>query len=140
MPTNSSSGENLPTFLTNLVQAGFPSPGEELDTSPLDTNQLLVRNPAATFFMRVTGNSMQDAGIYDGDIVVIDKSLQAQDGDIVVAVLNGAYTLKRLRKKGTLVRLQAENKRFADITMNDGDELTIWGVVTFTLRALRSAH
>jgi DNA polymerase V len=139
MPTTNNNSE-LPTLLTNLVQAGFPSPGEELDTSPLDTNQLLVRNPAATFFMRVTGNSMQDTGIYDGDIVVIDKSLHPQEGDIVVAVLNGAYTLKRLRKKGGVVRLQAENKQFADILINEGDELTIWGVVTFTLRALRPSH
>ena len=138
MPMTNNS--DLPTYLTNLVQAGFPAPGEELDTSPLDTNQLLVRNPAATFFMRVTGNSMQEAGIYDGDIVVIDKSLHPQDNDIVVAILNGAYTLKRLRKQQNRIYLQAENKQFKDLVVNEGDELEIWGVVTFSLRSFRQQH
>lgn len=126
-----------PTLLLNLIQAGFPAPGEELDTSPLDTNQLLVRNPAATFFMRVTGNSMQDAGIYDGDIVVVDKSLAAQDGDIVVAVLNEAYTLKRLGHKAGKPELKAANAAYKNIEITEGDELRIWGVVTFVLRSVR---
>lgn len=124
-----------PTFLEGFLQAGFPSPGDDLEGSPLDTNQLLVRNPAATFFMRVSGQSMRDLGIFENDIVVIDKSLDAKNGDIVVAVLNGAYTLKRLsigaNKRPILV---PKNAAFTDIEMQESDELSIWGVVTFVIR------
>ena len=127
-----------PTLLVNFVQAGFPSPGEELEGSPLDTNQLLVKNPAATFFMRVSGNSMQDGGIYDGDIVVVDKSLEPKNGDIVVAILNDAYTLKRLSLKGRPApRLMPDNPAYTPIDVAAGDELRIWGVVTFVMRSLR---
>lgn len=126
-----------PTLLVNFITAGFPAPGEDLEGSPLDTNQLLVRNPAATFFMRVTGNSMQDGGIFDGDIVVVDKSLEPRDGDVVVAVLNEAYTLKRLAHVNGVPKLIAENKTHGQITIEQGDELRIWGVVTFTVRPIR---
>lgn len=129
---------NKPTYLASLVQAGFPSPGDDLEGSPLDTNELLVRNPSATFFMRVSGQSMRDAGIYEGDIVVIDKSLSAKDGDMVVAILNGNYTLKKLQlKKGSVPVLLPANDEFHDLRMKDGDELSIWGVVTFVIRSTR---
>lgn len=129
--------ERQPTLLVNFIQAGFPAPGEDLEGTPLDTNQLLVKNPAATFFMRVTGSSMQDVGIFDGDIVVVDKSIDARDGDIVVAVLNEAYTLKRLTHSGGKPQLQAESKTHPAIEVEQGDELRIWGVVTFVLRSVR---
>lgn len=126
-----------PTLLVNFIQAGFPAPGEDLEGSPLDTNQLLVKNPAATFFMRVTGSSMQDVGIFDGDIVIVDKSLSARDGDIVVAVLNESYTLKRLAHVNGVPRLVAESSTHPAIDIEQGDELRIWGVVTFVLRSVR---
>lgn len=129
---------NKPTFLKSLIQAGFPSPGEDLEGSPLDTNELLVRNPSATFFMRVSGQSMRDAGIYEGDIVVIDKSLTAKDGDTVVAILNGNYTLKKLHlNKGKAPVLLPSNDAFHDLHMGGEDELSIWGVVTFVIRSTR---
>lgn len=127
-----------PTLLTGFLQAGFPSPGEDLEGSPLDTNQLLVRNPAATFFMRVSGQSMRDAGIYEGDIVVIDKSLSAKNGDIVVAVINGDYTLKKLvTEKGKAPKLAPANSDYSLLEPSGNDEMTIWGVVTFVIRAMR---
>ncbi len=132
------SDDKKPTFLEGFLQAGFQSPGDDLEGKPLDTNQLLVRNPAATFFMRVSGQSMRDMGIFENDIVVIDKSLDAKNGDIVVAVLNGAYTLKKLsigaNKRPTLM---PKNDDFSDIEMQEADELSIWGVVTFVVRSVR---
>lgn len=129
--------KNNATLLLNLVQAGFPSPGEELDTAPLDTNKLLIRNPAATFFMRVTGSSMQDAGIFDGDIVVVDKSIEPRSSDVVVAILNEAYTLKRFRIIGGAPHLMPDSTKHSEIEIHQGDELRIWGVVTFVVRSLR---
>jgi DNA polymerase V len=125
------------TLLLNFVQAGFPSPGEELDSSPLDTNKLLIRNPAATFFMRVTGSSMQDAGIFDGDIVVVDKSIEPRSNDVVVAILNEAYTLKRFRLISGSPHLLPDSKTHSEIEIHQEDELRIWGVVTFVVRSLR---
>lgn len=132
------SNDQKPIFLEGFLQAGFPSPGEDLEGTPLDTNQLLVRNPAATFFMRVSGQSMRDIGIFENDIVVIDKSLEAKNGDVVVAVLNGAYTLKKLAiGADKQPRLIPKNNEFNDIEMQESDELSIWGVVTFVVRSVR---
>lgn len=132
------SDADKPTLLTGFLQAGFPSPGEDLEGSPLDTNELLVRNPSATFFMRVSGQSMRDAGIYEGDIVVIDKSLQAKNGDTVVAVINGDYTLKKLvMAKGKAPKLVPANNDFNELEMSGNDEMSVWGVVTFVIRSTR---
>ena len=128
-----------PTFLASLVSAGFPSPGDDLEGSLIDTNQLIVKNPSATFFMRVKGVSMKDAGIYEDDIVVVDKSLTARNGDTVVAVINDNYTLKRLSFDNGAAVLQAANEDFSDITPSGEEELRIWGVVTFVLRSMRPA-
>jgi DNA polymerase V len=126
-----------PTLLAAFLQAGFPSPGEDLEGSPLDTNELLVRNPAATFFMRVSGQSMRDAGIYEGDIVVIDKSITPKNGDTVVAIINGDYTLKKLiTGKGKAPRLAPANTDFDTFEASGNDEMTIWGVVTFVIRSV----
>lgn len=129
---------NKPTLLVSLLQAGFPSPGEDLEGSPLDTNELLVRNPSATFFMRVSGQSMRDAGVFEDDIVVIDKSIEAKNGDTVVAVVNGNYTLKKLAiNKGKSPKLLPANDSFDVLEMSGDDEMTIWGVVTFVIRNMR---
>lgn len=132
------SKQNQPTILTGFLQAGFPSPGEDLEGSPLDTNELLVRNPSATFFMRVSGQSMRDAGIYEGDIVVVDKSVAPKNGDTVVAVVNGDYTLKKLGiGKGTQPRLIPANNDFSELALSGNDEMSVWGVVTFVIRGMR---
>jgi DNA polymerase V len=117
------------------VQCGFPSPAEDHCRTRLDVRDLLVRHPDATYFMRVRGPSMRDAGIDDGDYVVIDRSLPARQGAIVVAVVDGEFTLKRLNRRGGRVRLQAANPVFPDIELRDGQELFVWGVVTWTLKS-----
>ncbi len=116
------------------LQCGFPSPAEDHAEQRLDLANLLVGQPDATFFMRVRGPSMRDAGIDDGDIVVIDRSIAPQHRHIVVAVLDGEFTIKRLYRKGRIVRLEAANPTFPNIEIKDGQELVVWGVVTWTLR------
>lgn len=116
------------------VQCGFPSPAEDHQQTRLDVRDLLVRRPDATFFMRVRGPSMRDAGIDDGDYVVVDRSITPKHGHIVVAVVDGEFTIKRLLRRGGRVRLQAANPTFSDIELHDGQELIVWGVVTWTLK------
>lgn len=123
----------------STVQCGFPSPAEDHAQKRLDLNELLVNQPDATFFMRVRGPSMRDAGIDDGDYVVIDRSIEAKHGQVVLAVVDGEFTIKRLFRRAGRVKLQAANPTFSDIEFRDGQELTIWGVVTWTLKGLLPA-
>lgn len=118
------------------IPAGFPSPAENDVEQTLDLNRLLVRNRDATFFLRVDGDSMLGAGIHDGDLLVIDRSLPAQPGRIVIAVLDGALTVKRLEKRGARLFLLPENPAFAEIEVGEAQELMIWGVVTQVIHAL----
>lgn len=127
----------LPSYVWTVpttVQCGFPSPAEDHSEQRLDVSSLLIQQPDATFFMRVRGASMRDAGIDDGDLVVIDRSISAKHSQIVVAVVDGEFTIKRLHKKGRQVRLDAANPTFPNIELKDGQELVIWGVVTWTLK------
>lgn len=123
----------------STVQCGFPSPADDHAQKRLDLNELLVNQPEATFFMRVRGPSMRDAGIDDGDYVVIDRSITPKHGLVVLAVIDGEFTIKRLFRKGGRVKLQAANPTYSDIELRDGQELTIWGVVTWTLKGLLPA-
>lgn len=118
----------LPLGLTP-VSAGFPSPAEDYADKGLDLNQYLVRNPVSTFYFQVRGDSMQDAQIYDGDILVVDRSIEACHGHIVVAFVNGERLVKRLYRRGSRVALLAENKAYPPLVMTEGGELEIWGVV-----------
>lgn len=119
------------------VPAGFPSPAEDYVEGTLDLNEHLIAHREATFFMRVKGHSMAGAGIADGDLLVVDRALEAGDGDIVVAVLDGELTVKRLWRRGGRVRLVAENPAFDPIELKDGQELVVWGVVTSLIRRVR---
>ena len=119
------------------VQAGFPSPAEDHLEKSLDLNEHLVRNPAATFFVRVEGDSMRDAGIHGGDILVVDRSLIPADRQIVVAMLDGDFTVKRMRRKNGGVFLESENDTFPPIEIGENQELVIWGVVTFIIHQAR---
>jgi DNA polymerase V len=119
------------------VQAGFPSPADDHMERSLDLNEHLVANPAATFFVRVQGDSMQDAGISNGDILIVDRSLEPKDRQIVVAMLEGEFTVKRLRQRGEKVFLEAENSAFKPIEVAKDQELVIWGVVTFVIHQAR---
>jgi DNA polymerase V len=120
----------------SVIPAGFPSPADDFHET-FDIASHIVRYPAATFFMRVAGNSMSGAGIFDGDLVVVDRSLEAESGDIVVAVLNGEFTIKRFRRNGSTVELVPENPKYRKITLHEGMELEIWGVVTGTYKSFR---
>jgi len=126
---------SLPLF-TGKVAAGFPSPADDYVDKTLDLNELLVQKPAATFFARAQGDSMLGAGIHPNDILVIDRSIEAVPGKIVVCALNGELTVKRLAKDGERWKLQAENPAYPDIPIHDDLELVIWGVVTNVIHAL----
>ena len=125
-----------PLFLSR-VPAGFPSPAEDYVECGLDLNEHLIAHREATFFVRVKGHSMTGAGIRDGDLLVVDRALEAGDGDIVVAVVDGELTVKRLWRRGGRVRLLAENPAFAPIELKDGQELAVWGVVTSVIHRVR---
>ncbi len=118
------------------VRAGFPSPAEDFDEGSIDLNRFLVSSPASTFYLRVSGRSMERAGILDGDYVVVDRSRRAAEGDVVVAVLDGEFTLKRLQRRGKRWALCAEGGQFGDIEVDDEAASGIWGVVTGSFRRL----
>lgn len=120
--------------VSSTIQCGFPSPAEDHQQKRLDLNELLIQQPESTFFMRVRGASMQDAGIEDGDFVIVDRSIQPKHGHIVVAVIDGEFTIKRFYQKNNLVKLLAANSRYADIEPREGQELMIWGVVTWNFK------
>lgn len=131
------SGENnFPPLMSNTIAAGFPSPAEQYVEAPLDLNQLLISRPAATFFLRVAGDSMIDAGIFEGDILVVDRSIEAKDGMIVVACVDGEFTVKTLKKDTGFIRLEPANSSYPVITFKEGMELRIFGVVTSTIHRL----
>lgn len=111
------------------ISAGFPSPAEDYADRSLDINEYLVRNPVSTFFFQVQGDSMQGAEIFDGDILVVDRSITPQHGHIVVAFLNGERLVKRLFRRGGRIALIAENPDYPALDLHDGVELIIWGVV-----------
>jgi len=118
------------------VSAGFPSPADDYIEQALDLNQLLIKKPAATFFVRAEGDSMIGAGIHSNDILVVDRSIEAVPNKVVICALNGELTVKRLvSKQGQLV-LMAENPLYPDIPLHEGIDMTIWGVVTNVIHAL----
>ena len=126
---DSKTGLSLPLFVGG-VSAGFPSPAEDYTDQKLDLNELLIKNPAATFFVRVDGDSMTGAGIHHDDILVVDRSRQAVNRDIVIAVLDGELTVKRLIRQDRCGRLVAENPDYPSIEIGSEDSCEIWGVVT----------
>ena len=123
------------------IRAGFPSPAEDYLIDSLDFNRDLIKHPEATFYGRVSGDSMEDAGIDDGDIAVIDRSLEAQDGDIVVGYVNGEFTIKFLdlkHKADGYIELRPANKKYDPIRVEEYDEFEVWGVVVWTIKNWRS--
>ncbi|MBD1593928.1 translesion error-prone DNA polymerase V autoproteolytic subunit [Arthrobacter sp. S1_S22] len=112
------------------VAAGFPSPAQDYFDGRIDLNAHLIKDITSTFVVRVTGDSMERAGISDGDELIVNRALEAKDGSVVIAVLDGELTVKRLRLTATGVVLQAENPKYPDIKVPALSELTIWGVAT----------
>jgi len=119
------------------VEAGFPSPADDYLERGIDLNEELIRNPAATFLVRVKGDSMRDAGIHSGDVLIVDKSLTPTDRKIVVAMIDGNFTVKRFRKRGGQVFLEAENPEFSPLEVTEGQELSIFGVVSYIIHQAR---
>jgi DNA polymerase V len=118
------------------IPAGFPSPAEDFKENNLDLNDYLIRNKSATFLIKVTGTSMEGAGIFDEDILVVDRAAEVSDGRIILGVLNGEFTVKRLKMKGDQVVLLPENNNFNPIVITHDTDFKIWGVVTFCLHKL----
>lgn len=114
----------------STVSAGFTNVAEDFTETELDLNEYLIKNPAATFFVKVVGTSMIGAGIHPNDMLVVDRSLDPRDGAIVIALLNGEFTVKRLRKRGGKIKLLPENSKFRPVPVQPCDEFEIWGVVT----------
>ena len=123
----------LPLF-SHKVPAGFPSPADDYVQGSLSLDEYLIQHKEATFFVRVKGNSMVDAGIFDGDLLIVDKSLDPQSGDIIIAVVDGELTVKRLLQRNGSYILKPENSLFKDIVFKDGQELVVWGVVTSSVK------
>ena len=118
------------------VSAGFPSPADDFKELRISIDQEVVKNEEATFYARVAGQSMIGAGLDDGDLLVIDRSLEPQDGKIAVCLIDGDFTVKRLKVEKDCVWLVAENKRYKPIQVSEENELMIWGIVTHVLKAL----
>ena len=115
--------------------AGFPSPAADLAVNRINIGDILVKNPVSTYFMCVKGFSMKDAGIDDGDHVIVDRSIEPRHNHIVIAEINGDVTVKRLFKKNGIIKLRAENVTYPDIVPVQGQEWAIWGVVTYIIKA-----
>jgi DNA polymerase V len=128
---------DIPTLILqikNQVSAGFPSPAEDLGAERIDLSKVLIKHPQATYLLKASGHSMVEAGIFDNDILVVDRAVKPRHGHIVVAVVDGDFTVKRLYQRAGQVKLKAANPTFADITPKDGQEIVVWGVVTATIK------
>ena len=129
--------QELPKMAQEGIHAGFPSPATDYMTQAIDLNKELVKHPAATFYGRVVGDSMIDAGVEEGDILVIDKSLEAQDGDMAVCFVDGEFTLKYLRFHEGGLTLVPANDRYPSIEIGEGSDFIMWGVVTYVIKRVR---
>jgi len=122
--------------MIETIKAGFPSPADDFIEVPLDLNKALIKNPSATFFARVSGNSMEDANISDGDLLIIDRSIMPQDGKIAVCFIDGEFTVKRLQFKGDECFLLPANEKYKPIKVTRENEFIIWGIVTHVIKAM----
>jgi len=134
-PLSPESGLHLPLAGTG-ISAGFPSPAEEYMEAGIDLNLELIRNPDATFFGRVKGYSMKDAGISDGDVLIIDKSLEPRNGSIAVCFLDGEFTVKRILKENDGIFLLPANNEFKPIRITEENDFMAWGIVTYVIKKM----
>jgi len=128
--------QKMPLFSTS-IPAGFPSPAADYTEDGLDFNELLVKRKAATYCLKVTGESMSGAGIFPDDILVVDRSIRPEKGDIIVAALNGDFTVKRLFRQHGSIILHPENPDYGDIHVGPEEDFTVFGVVTSVVRQYR---
>ena len=124
-------------FASETISAGFPSPAEDYVELGIDLNKYLIRNPVSTFFLRVSGNSMNNAGIYNNDLLIIDRSINPNPGHIVVALLDGEFTLKRLIKKQNNYYLKADKENYPAINLYEYVDIQIWGVAIYSIHELK---
>ncbi len=127
----------LPGMVNDGIHAGFPSPATDYMTQAIDLNKELVRHPTATFYGRVVGDSMIDAGVEEGDILVIDRALDARDGDMAVCFVDGEFALKYIHIREGGLTLRAANDKYAPIEVSEGSEFKMWGVVTYIIKKVR---
>lgn len=133
LPPAAARARLAPPLYLSPVAAGFPSPAGDYIEKRLDLNEHLIRNPAATFFVRADGDSMRDAGIASGDILVVDRALEPRSGNIVVAALDGELTVKRLRREAGRLYLAPENPDYPPLEIPPEASLYVWGVVTYVI-------
>ena len=123
----------------DCVRAGFPSPAEDFQVERLDLTSILVSHPQATFFLRLRGDSMRDAGLFDGDLLVVNRALKPVNGDVVIAVVDGEFTCKTLWLKFGRMKLVAANPTYPEIVPKEGQTIEVWGVVTASIKRFRGA-
>lgn len=133
------SPQSAPLHVQDLgaaVQAGFPSPAEDLGAKRVDLTAQLVKHPQATFLVRARGDSMREAGIFDGDVLVVDKAVPARSGHIVIAVVDGEFVCKQLQMRAGRMKLKAANPCYPDIVPKEGQLVEVWGVVTASIKTM----
>ncbi len=119
------------------ISAGFPSPASDYQEGSLDLNKHLIKNPPATFFVKVAGDSMIGAGIHDGDLLIVDRSITPKNGSVIIAVVNGELNVKRIKiKKGKVVSLESENDKFQPQYITEDTDFQVWGVATNVIHPL----
>jgi DNA polymerase V len=124
-------------FVDTGISAGFPSPAEDFLELTIDLNRELIKNKPTTFIARVKGDSMLDANFSDGDLIIIDRSLNADNGIIAVCILNGEFTIKRIKKNKDCIWLVPENKKYNPIKVTSDDDFSVWGVITNIIKKVR---
>ncbi len=123
-------------FIPDGVSAGFPSPAADFMENNIDLNKELSENPLATFYIKVKGNSMMDAGIHDKDVLVVDRSLEPQNNKIAVCFIDGEFTVKRIQLEKDCLYLMPENASYTPIKVTDENQLIIWGIVTYVIKKM----
>lgn len=129
---NNKSKLKLPLF-TSRIKAGFPSPADDYIEKNLDLNEYLIKHPASTFFLKVEGESMIEAGIHSGDILIVDRAIEPKNNKIIIASLNGELTVKRIKKEKNKLYLIPENNKYDPIEITEEMDFSIWGIVTYVI-------
>jgi DNA polymerase V len=123
-------------FIPDGVSAGFPSPAADFMENNIDLNKELSENPLATFYIKVKGNSMIDAGINDKDVLIVDRSIEPQDNKIAICFIDGEFTVKRIKLEKDCLYLMPENSNYTPIKVTEENELIIWGIVTYVIKKM----
>ncbi|GGA66348.1 SOS-response transcriptional regulator UmuD-like protein [Flavobacterium palustre] len=123
-------------FIPDGVSAGFPSPAADFMENNIDLNKELSENPLATFYIKVKGNSMIDAGIEDKDVLIVDRSIEPQDNKIAICYIDGEFTVKRIKLEKDCLYLMPENSNYSPIKVTEENQLIIWGIVTYVIKKM----